>query len=86
MTSADASLEAVLASAPNVQNRVPDGVTWDGKSDLPMDESSFKQMLSDIDPNAPEEAAEPGPEQQQASAPAPGAAGTTRLVHPKNGG
>jgi L,D-transpeptidase ErfK/SrfK len=53
VTSADASLEAVLASAPNVQNRVPDGATWDGKSDLPPDEASFREMLSDRDPQAP---------------------------------
>ena len=43
-------------------------------------------VVSDIDPNAQEDAGEPGAEQQQAAAPAPGAAGTTRLVHPKNGG
>jgi len=52
VTRADASLEAVLASAPNVQNRVPDGATWDGKSDLPPDEASFREMLSDRDPQA----------------------------------
>ncbi len=86
ITVADATVEQILASAPRVQNVLPEGSTWDGKSDLPMDESSFKQMLSDIDPNAQEDAGEAGPEQQQAAAPAPGAAGTTRLVHPKNGG
>jgi L,D-transpeptidase ErfK/SrfK len=47
---ADASLEEVLASAPKVQNRVPEGATWDGKSDLPPDEASFNEMLSDRDP------------------------------------
>jgi len=47
---ADASLDEVLASAPKVQNRVPDGATWDGKSDLPPDEASFREMLSDRDP------------------------------------
>jgi len=50
---ADASLEEVLAAAPKVQNRVPEGATWDGKSDLPPDEASFRQMLSDRDPQAP---------------------------------
>ena len=49
---ADASLDEVLASAPNVQNRVPEGATWDGKSDLPPDEASFREMLSDRDPQA----------------------------------
>ena len=86
VTLADASVDKVLASATKVENQLPVGASWDGKSDLPMDESSFKQMLSDIDPNAQEDAGEPGPEQQQAAAPAPAAAGTTRLVHPKNGG
>jgi len=47
---ADASLDEVLASAPQVQNRVPEGATWDGKSDLPPDEASFREMLSDRDP------------------------------------
>jgi L,D-transpeptidase ErfK/SrfK len=45
----DSSLDAVLASAPHVQNRVPDGATWDGKSDLPLDDASYHEMLSDRD-------------------------------------
>ena len=49
---AGANLEEVLASAPKVQNRVPEGATWDGKSDLPPDEASFREMLSDRDPQA----------------------------------
>jgi L,D-transpeptidase ErfK/SrfK len=84
ITLSDATVEQILAAAPRVQNVLPEGSTWDGKSDLPMDESSFKQMLSDIDPNAPEDAAEP--EQQQATAPEPAGAAKTRLVHPKHGG
>jgi hypothetical protein len=47
---ADASLDEVLASALRVQNRVPEDATWDGKSDLPPDEASFREMLSDRDP------------------------------------
>jgi L,D-transpeptidase ErfK/SrfK len=47
---ANSSLEEVLASAPQVQNRVPEDATWDGKSDLPPDEASFREMLSDRDP------------------------------------
>lgn len=50
---ADASVDQVVASASRVQNRVPDGSTWDGKTDLPMDESTFRQMMSEVDPNAP---------------------------------
>jgi L,D-transpeptidase ErfK/SrfK len=48
-----ASVDEVLASAPKVQNRVPEGATWDGKSDLPLDEASLREMLSDQDPQAP---------------------------------
>src|SRR3982074_956623 len=70
ITESDATVEQVLAAAPRVQNVVPQGSTWDGKSDLPMDEVSFKQMLSEIEPGAPaEDAAE-----QTADAPAPAAA------------
>jgi hypothetical protein len=64
-----------------VQNVVPEGSTWDGKSDLPMDEASFKQMLSEIEPGAPTEDAA----QQTADAPAPDAAKAPR-DRPKNGG
>jgi L,D-transpeptidase ErfK/SrfK len=52
VSSADASLEQVLAAAPRVQNVLPKGSTWDGTSDLPMDEASFKQMFSEIEPGA----------------------------------
>jgi L,D-transpeptidase ErfK/SrfK len=45
----DASLAQVLSSAPRVQNVLPEGSTWDGASDLPMDEASFKQIMSEID-------------------------------------
>jgi L,D-transpeptidase ErfK/SrfK len=64
---ADASLDQVLASATKVQNRVPDGATWDGKSDLPMDENTFRQMMSEVDP---------------ASAAAPGATGSAAPATP----
>jgi L,D-transpeptidase ErfK/SrfK len=48
-----ASFEQVVADAVRVQNRVPIGATWDGKSNLPMDETTFRQMVSDSDPQAP---------------------------------
>jgi L,D-transpeptidase ErfK/SrfK len=53
ITRADSSVEGLLAAAPTVQNRVPDGASWDGKSDLPVDEETFNEMLSDRDPQAP---------------------------------
>jgi L,D-transpeptidase ErfK/SrfK len=82
ITVSDTTVEQVLAAAPRVQNVVPQGSTWDGKSDLPMDEVSFKQMLSEIEPGAPaEDAAE-----QTADAPAPAAAAKAPRDRPKNGG
>jgi L,D-transpeptidase ErfK/SrfK len=56
------SLEDVVNQAPLVANRLPDGSTWDGKTDLPMDEATFKQVLSEMDPAAPApRPAAPGP-------------------------
>ena len=81
ITVSDTTVEQVLAAAPRVQNVVPEGSTWDGKSDLPMDEDSFKQMLSEIEPGAPAEDAA----QQTADEPAPAAAKAPR-DRPKNGG
>jgi L,D-transpeptidase ErfK/SrfK len=53
---ADSSIEQVLASAVKVQNRVPEGATWDGKTDLPMDEKTLQEVLSDRDPTESEAA------------------------------
>jgi L,D-transpeptidase ErfK/SrfK len=50
---AGGSLEQVLANAQRVQNRVPDGATWDGKTDLPLDEKTYQEMLSERDPSQP---------------------------------
>ena len=62
VTVAGLNLDQVLAAANKVQNHVPEGSTWDGKTDLPMDEGTFRQMMSEVEPNAPT---------------SPGAAGTT---------
>jgi L,D-transpeptidase ErfK/SrfK len=48
------SLDQVVAAATRVQNTVPPGASWDGKTDLPVDEATFKEMLSDRDPSTPE--------------------------------
>jgi L,D-transpeptidase ErfK/SrfK len=55
ITRVDGTLEQVLASAMRVQNRVPDGANWDGVSDLPVDEQTFQEMLSEAEsePEAP---------------------------------
>ena len=72
VSTADESLEQVLAAAPRVQNVLPPGSTWDGTSDLPMDEASFKQMFSEIEPDSETPAAAaPG-----SAAPASRAAGS----------
>ena len=61
----------VIAEAPRVQNVVAEGSSWDGKSDLPMDEASFKQMISEIEPG---------------SAPEGSAGAKPRTAVPKHGG
>jgi L,D-transpeptidase ErfK/SrfK len=84
ITEPDASLEQVLAAAPRVQNVLPAGSTWDGKSDLPMDEASFQQMMSEVEPGGT-----PGTGGSGASAPASpaaGAAASPAPEAPKNGG
>jgi L,D-transpeptidase ErfK/SrfK len=48
-----ASVESVVASATRVQNRVPEGASWDGLSNLPLDDQSLAEVLSDRDPQAP---------------------------------
>jgi L,D-transpeptidase ErfK/SrfK len=48
ITDPDASLGQVLADAPQVQNRLPDGAAWDGRTELPMDEKTFEQVLSKL--------------------------------------
>jgi len=85
ITLGDASLEQALAAAPRVQNALPDGSTWDGKSDLPMDEASFQQIMSDVEPgSAPADAPEAA--SPAAGAPVAGSVAKTRPVPPKNGG
>jgi L,D-transpeptidase ErfK/SrfK len=67
-----ASIEQVLADAPRVQNVLPEGSTWDGQSDLPMDEQSFKQILSEIEPaSAAAAAGAPTDAVPKAASPAP---------------
>jgi L,D-transpeptidase ErfK/SrfK len=50
VTLTDASLDTVLASATKVENQLPEGASWDGKSDLPMDEQTFDQIMGESDP------------------------------------
>ena len=81
ITDSTATLEQVLAAAPRVQNVLPEGSTWDGKSDLPMDEAAFRQMLSEIEPGVD---AARGAE-QGTDEPGPGAAAKAQPARQKNG-
>jgi L,D-transpeptidase ErfK/SrfK len=83
ITVAEASVEQILAAAPRVRNVLPEGSTWDGKSDLPMDEASFRQILSEIEPGSA--GASVSEADSAASPPAEGAASRTQPVAPKNG-
>src|SRR5579863_3699918 len=75
ITLTDASVEQILAAAPHVQNVVPEGSTWDGKTDLPMDEGTFKQMVSEIEPDSGAPAASSAPAARPAN-------GTKAPAHP----
>jgi len=41
------SLAQIITSAALVQNKVAPGATWDGVSDLPVDEATFQELMSD---------------------------------------
>ncbi|HUN27097.1 MAG TPA: L,D-transpeptidase family protein [Steroidobacteraceae bacterium] len=47
VTQSGASVAQVLASALKVQDVLPAGATWDGKLDAPMDEKTFREILSE---------------------------------------
>ncbi len=70
----EASVEQVMTSAKRVQNQLPKGSTWDGVSNLPMDEQAFQSLAADRDPNAP--AVAPGAA-KSATAPSATAPATT---------
>ncbi len=50
VTTTDTGVDKVLASATKVENELPAGASWDGKTDLPMDEKTFNEMMGDQDP------------------------------------
>jgi L,D-transpeptidase ErfK/SrfK len=67
------SVDQVLAQVKLVQNVLPTGATWDGKTELLVDEAQYNQMLGEREATAPAPApaASPGP-----AAVAPATAGT----------
>src|SRR5882672_2165237 len=58
-------LDDIVASATIVQNKVAPGATWDGISDLPVDEATFQELVSDREASVESAAA------AAATAPAP---------------
>ncbi|MHB8814474.1 MAG: L,D-transpeptidase family protein [Steroidobacteraceae bacterium] len=47
-------LERVIGQARLVQNILPAGSTWDGKTDLPLTDAEFNKMMSGADQGAPD--------------------------------
>jgi L,D-transpeptidase ErfK/SrfK len=44
-------LDAIVSNATIVQNKVAPGATWDGLTDLPVDEATFQELVSDREPS-----------------------------------
>ena len=51
----------IVASATIVQNKVAPGATWDGISDLPVDEATFQELVSDRESSVESAAAAAAP-------------------------
>ncbi|HEU5136006.1 MAG TPA: L,D-transpeptidase family protein [Steroidobacteraceae bacterium] len=54
-------LDAIVATATVVQNKVAPGATWDGISDLPVDEETFQELVSDRESSVESAAAAAAP-------------------------
>jgi L,D-transpeptidase ErfK/SrfK len=67
-------IDSIVASATIVQNKVAPGATWDGLSDLPVDEATFQELVSDREPSVESAEAAASP----ASTPAPSTKPATR--------
>jgi L,D-transpeptidase ErfK/SrfK len=55
-------LDHIVSTATVVQNKVAPGATWDGLTDLPVDEATFQELVQDREPSveSAEAAAAPG--------------------------
>jgi hypothetical protein len=53
VTGGKPGLDAVVADSRLVENMVPAGSNWDGKSGLLIDEKSFRELLGDRDTPPP---------------------------------
>ena len=60
-----------------MQNVLPAGSTWDGKTDLPLTDAEFNKLMSGTDQGASDSAASGNDRAAPAAAPAP-ATGPTR--------
>jgi L,D-transpeptidase ErfK/SrfK len=69
-------LEQVLASVRLVQNVLPAGSTWDGRTDLPLTDAEFNKLMSGTDQGASDNAASGG--ERAAPAATPTGTGPTR--------
>ena len=54
-------LDHIIATATVVQNKVAPGATWDGLSDLPVDEETFQELVSDRESSVESAAAAAAP-------------------------
>jgi L,D-transpeptidase ErfK/SrfK len=54
-------LDAIVANATIVQNKVAPGATWDGLTDLPVDEATFQELVEDREPSVESAAAAAAP-------------------------
>jgi L,D-transpeptidase ErfK/SrfK len=50
-------LDAIIANAKIVQNKVAPGATWDGLTDLPVDEATFQELVEEREPSVESAAA-----------------------------
>jgi L,D-transpeptidase ErfK/SrfK len=60
-------LDHIVSTAAVVQNKVAPGATWDGVSDLPVDEATFNELVSDREPSVESAAAAAAPATPQKS-------------------
>src|SRR5579863_4298126 len=61
VSGAGGTVELVLAAAPQVQNRIPDGSNWDGSDDTGTDGKSAQQLLSERESASAPVPASPAP-------------------------
>jgi L,D-transpeptidase ErfK/SrfK len=60
------AMEQVLASAERVQNVLPNGATWNGKTELLVDEAQYNQMIGEREDSAAAVAPTPAPQRTSA--------------------